>query len=655
MRRGYGRHAWRFGSSAFTPLSLFADGSQGAWYDNSNMSTLFQDSAGTTPAVLESPVGLQLDLRNTAYSTAFNGTSNTLTLDGSSGFVFGAGDFTVEGWFNFQNVNTTQALIDFRIANGAFPSVFLEVNGNITYYTNSTSVITTPHGMSAGNWYHIALSKVLGNTRIFVNGVQKGSTYADSNTYSVAPARPAIGVSGIGSTSYLNGFISNLRIVKGTGLYASNFTPPTAPLAAISGTSLLTCGTVWSGNPPITSNASSSNLNPFVTGTGNHRSQATSANRPLLSARYNLLTKTEQFDNAAWVKIGATVTANAITSPDGTTTADLLVEVSGQSVAEVYQQLILSTLTYTHSVYCKAGARTWVYVRLATVAGQGAFFNLTTGTVGTVQSGITASITDAGNGWFKCTVSIAATAGSWYISVQPALGDNLPIVFGDGTSGIYIWGADLRPTDQKVTLPAYQRVDTSTVYDTTGFPQYIKYNGTAQYLSTASVDFTATAQMSVFSGVRKNSLGSAIGVIAELSAQVGANAGSFLLSSGGYASLGSKYGCALQGSTLIYSDSSATFIVPITNTLSTLMSIPAATPALQQILNINGVQQTVTQVGSGAGTGNFGNYALYFGERAGSSLAFNGQEYQMIIVGKTLTAAQITSTETYTNSKTKAY
>lgn len=525
------------------------------------MSTLFQDSAGTTPAVLESPVGLQLDLRNTAYSTAFNGTSNTLTLDGSSGFVFGAGDFTVEGWFNFQNVNTTQALIDFRIANGAFPSVFLEVNGNITYYTNSTSVITTPHGMSAGNWYHIALSKVLGNTRIFVNGVQKGSTYADSNTYSVAPARPAIGVSGIGSTSYLNGFISNLRIVKGTGLYASNFTPPTAPLAAISGTSLLTCGTVWSGNPPITSNASSSNLNPFVTGTGNHRSQATSANRPLLSARYNLLLGT------------AALATQSITT-----------------VSTSY------TITF-------AGA--------GTVTLSGTF-------IGVFTAG---------------TNTFTATAGTLIVTVAGS-----------------VLTADIRPTNQTTTLPAYQAVVNSTTYDTAGFPQYLKYNGSNQFLSTASVDFTATAQMSVFAGVRKLS-DVAAGVIVEMSSIVTTNNGSFLIDAPDVP-VNKDVGVYLRGtSTVAKPITSAIVAAPATYTLNPSFAIATSGTTISN--NLNGLFNNSSSASSG--TGNFGNYPLYFGMRAGTSLPFNGQEYQMIIVGKTLTATQITSTETFVNNRTKAY
>jgi hypothetical protein len=69
--------------------------------------------------------------------------------------------------------------------------------------------------------------------------------------------------------------------------------------------------------------------------------------------------------------------------------------------------------------------------------------------------------------------------------------------------------------------------------------------------------------------------------------------------------------------------------------------------------NRNGTQivsSTATQ-----GTGNYGTYPLYFGSSIGTTLFFNGYEYQTIIVGKTLTATEISNTETYVNSKTKAY
>tara|TARA_R110000868_G_scaffold132888_8_gene344182 strand:- start:490 stop:1857 length:1368 start_codon:yes stop_codon:yes gene_type:complete len=301
---------------------------------------------------------------------------------------------------------------------------------------------------------------------------------------------------------------------------------------------------------------------------GNHRFQSTDANRPILSARYNLLLAT------------ATLSTQNIT-----------------------------TVATSYTIYF-------------------------TGTGTVTLSGTFVGVFSAGTNTFT------ATAGTLTATVVGS-----------------VLTADIRPTNQTTTLPAYQAVVTSSSYDTVGFPQYLKYNGSNSSLSTASINFTATAQMSAFAGVRKIGANAAtsIGMVAELSNQCGVNAGSFLLSEGGVISYGNKYGCALQGSTLIYSDSATSWTPPITNTLSTLMNISAATPALQQILNINGVQQSVTQAGSSAGTGNFGNYAMYFGARAGTSLFTNGYEFQTIIVGKTLTATEIANTESFVNSKTKAY
>ena len=76
---------------------------------------------------------------------------------------------------------------------------------------------------------------------MFVNGTQAGSSYTDTNNYIVGANRPLLfsnGYSG-GTDSTLNGNMTNIRVVKGTALYTSNFTAPTAPLNPVSGTSLL--------------------------------------------------------------------------------------------------------------------------------------------------------------------------------------------------------------------------------------------------------------------------------------------------------------------------------------------------------------------------------------------------------------------------------
>jgi hypothetical protein len=211
--------------------------------------------------------------------------------------------------------------------------------------------------------------------------------------------------------------------------------------------------------------------------------------------------------------------------------------------------------------------------------------------------------------------------------------------------------ADIRPTNQTVTLPAYQSVTSSTVYDTVGFPQYLKYNGSNSSLSTASIDFTATAQMSVFSGLRKLNNAS-FPVVIELSASINVNAGAFVI----YGSNGTNaYPVAIRGSTQAYYNCSV-YVAPITNVLSVAYNTAGATISDNIKPRINTVIPTLTVGSAGpAGGGNFGTYPLYFGARAGTSLYFNGQEFQTIIVGKTLTATEIANTETYVNSKTKAY
>jgi hypothetical protein len=148
--------------------------------------------------------------------------------------------------------------------------------------------------------------------------------------------------------------------------------------------------------------------------------------------------------------------------------------------------------------------------------------------------------------------------------------------------------------------------------------------------------------MSVFSGVRKTS--TTEGMILEFSASISTNTGTFYL-----VEQSTTYQFGSKGTTLNTPVSAASYPSPDTATLALLANI--TTPSL--VGNRNGTQ--IVNSTSPQGTGNYGTYPLYFGARAGASVFFNGYEFQTIIVGKTLTAAQITATETYVNSKTKAY
>jgi hypothetical protein len=162
--------------------------------------------------------------------------------------------------------------------------------------------------------------------------------------------------------------------------------------------------------------------------------------------RVNLALWSEAFDNAAWTKSGATVTANAATAPDGTTGADKLAEIAGTSVHQIDQTIsVTSGTAYTFTIYAKAAERSWL--RMAAVsayfgASNSTWFNLANGTVGTNQGATTASITPAGNGWYRCTYTRTATAtnaaSNFYINVSDADGgSSYNGVLG---SGAYLWG-----------------------------------------------------------------------------------------------------------------------------------------------------------------------------------------------------------------------
>jgi hypothetical protein len=172
-------------------------------------------------------------------------------------------------------------------------------------------------------------------------------------------------------------------------------------------------------------------------------------------SRTNLLTYSEQFDNASgWTSARASVSANATTAPTGTTVADKIVEDTTASNTHLTFSANVSVATatvYTYSVYAKASGRTWFNMQIETGTGAyGAtvpfcYFNLSgAGSVGT-STAATGSITSVGNGWYRCVlVATATTAASiTNMRIKLATGDGAESYTGDGTSGIFVFGAQL--------------------------------------------------------------------------------------------------------------------------------------------------------------------------------------------------------------------
>lgn len=204
--------------------------------------------------------------------------------------------------------------------------------------------------------------------------------------------------------------------------------------------------------------------------------------------RTNLITYSEQIDNAAWTKNAATVTANAATSPDGTTNADKVVPSTADAVHGAYRTQTYGAGTFTFSFYAKADGYPRVGVRSydGTAYFLRATFDVSAGTVVSTQNG-TATIEPAGNGWYRCIVT-ATTAGNMgsvigtWIEPLPA-GQLVQASYaGDGTSGTLVYGAQLEAgsfASSYIPTVASQVTRSADVPTMTGTDFSSWFNGTA--------------------------------------------------------------------------------------------------------------------------------------------------------------------------------
>ena len=185
------------------------------------------------------------------YSNYFDGTGDYLSLASTTALNIEAGDFTIEAWINMKVMPTGTSTTGWGSDWNSWFVIYERSNGGTTGWQfrvgatlltlggdGDSSICWGTHGMSAGNWYHVAVSRQSDTYKMFVNGVSlslttQAASMATAGTYYIGSEDT--------SGSYFNGHISNLRVIKGTALYTTTFTPSTTPLTAIANTSLLTC------------------------------------------------------------------------------------------------------------------------------------------------------------------------------------------------------------------------------------------------------------------------------------------------------------------------------------------------------------------------------------------------------------------------------
>jgi len=210
--------------------------------DNSSNAFAVSVGGGTPSVQRFNPFGA-----STAYSTSviggsgyFDGAGDYLSgPTNNAAFQFGTGDFTVEAWAYHTADDSYPSILeigDHLATTGILFIMFGPGGGNVAAIYSGGFKGSTAVTMNA--WNHIAYVRSSGSLKIYVNGVSPaGVAFTNNLTNS---NKVTIGVDQNISTGYFfAGNISDLRVVKGTAVYTSNFTPPTAPLTAISGTSLL--------------------------------------------------------------------------------------------------------------------------------------------------------------------------------------------------------------------------------------------------------------------------------------------------------------------------------------------------------------------------------------------------------------------------------
>jgi hypothetical protein len=451
-------------------------------------------------------------------------TGGYLSGPNTTALQMGTGDYTVEFWMYQTNVAATQVILEIgRPSTSGSPGFQIDtIGGVVTVYggpTDATLLITAGSTQVVNTWYHIALTRQSSSTKLFINGTQSGSTATDSTNYSQAYVW--VGANGGGASGYVNGFLSNIRVLKGTALYTTTFTPPTAPLTAITNTSLLITGTgqgmfnnstfVDQGPNALTVTATGapvySGLSPFgntypgsvlFNGTSQYLSAPSNAAFDLGSSSFTV----EAWVNpSAFNAYGYAVASRYAFSGSGSgwvfrIGATILQFVRGNDIV-LTGTISASVATWYHVAAVRNGSTLTLYLNGTQVAQATSIANFTDAAT-TLQIGSTHTIPDYANGYtsnFRITKGTAVYTANFTPSTTPltAITNTSLLVRGD-TGAFY----DLSNVGNPESGSGSPVVTTQVKKfgNESGF-----FNGTASYLTApdnaafnmGAVDFTLEA------------------------------------------------------------------------------------------------------------------------------------------------------------------
>lgn len=526
-----------------------------AWYDPSDLSTQFQDSAGTAPVTaVGQPVGL--------------------TLDKGLGLVRGP-ELTTNGSFDAGESGWS--------VRGADATHIVTFSGGALRFQSDT---TTPQ---LTVWQTI--------------GAQPGRIYEVTVVCSAWVS---------GSVKIFESALGQL-VVSGVGTFRARMQTPGVSFAI----------TRNSGDVDLTLDSVSLREIP-----GNHRIQPTPTSRKTLQARTNLFTATE-FPNGLsdTFSNGGGVTADTMTGYAGA----LRFPAGTNAWAYKGQTLAIGDVVNISVIVQMDDGMTPVFGSTTTTSPLNTFVLIVGGVVPTITN---TTVTPLGGAFYRVsqthtftTAPSAATAGV------------VKYLQNDART----FKVTAFQLTRESALSTYQRVTSNTDYADIGAPRYWQYDGVddGDYTA-ASVDFSASDEVTVTSGLVYQSEASGQ-VVVEFSASYSANAGTFTL----WAPPGAGAGVAFFASK---GTVNANTTRPLAVGQAAVVTGQGKVSADYSALRIGGVQHPSSTTDQG--TGNYGNYALYFGNRNNTSTgAWHGREYGTLIIGKKLEGADLAAVERWAAGK----
>jgi hypothetical protein len=549
---------------------LFSDNEPGFFYDFDDWSTLFQDTAGTQPVTAANQgVALALDKRlglklgpELVTSLAFPLIANS---GGSSG-AFSAGVFS-------NSAAGSSTLFpafahETQLTRGRIYQVEFEFSGNLSRINRVN--------FDAGN----------------------------------------------ATASVDRGNITGAEIVAAGGKISRR-----VHLIASAISSDVNCRfTVWTDGTSTWSDLSINSISVREL-KGNHATQATTAARPRTVIHpdggvRNLLDRSEEFDNAVWGKQpSTTITPNVALAPDGTMTADRVVNLDAALGDRINQNITIENQTLVGSVWLRGeGSDIGKNVEIAVKRTGGSF----------AGASINHTLTSE---WVRVEASFAQISGN------TGAGLNIVSPASNSATNVLIWGAQLELGS--TATPYQKRVNFLDVTEAGKRSiRRLYFNGTSHFMTTPTIT-PNTDKAQVFAGVRK--LSDVVGTIIETSVSFGGNNGTvglFTPGAPGDADLFVSRGTIIQ-------TTRRSHVFPFSGVYTGTADIGG-----QSILGrSNGTDYTIVS-GTDQGTGNYLAYPAYIGARAGTSLFFNGYLDQLITrFGTNLDSGAIETTEKYVSTK----